>query len=235
MNTEVSTRWGHWQRTRPSGDLLHDWLVMVYNKAYGGGGVKHPHGGSIKGPHTGPWPACWGPVWQPCSHTGEVNETVVPHNRPTLCWGSVLRLRRSVLGLPQVAGVSQGPSWLGWLVCGDAAPTQEAGQHFILWHSYGETIWAHLWDEISLHSTLHHPVHLLPTVLSLINMNDNSHFYCFNGSSLRTNRPFVAQYTPIATIKRKAASVTWLLDECSQGGRVVSYYSCWWWTSEQNH
>lgn len=101
--------------------------------------------------------------------------------------------------------------------------------------TYGETIWAHLWDEISLDYTLHHPVHLLTTILSLINMNDNSHFYCFHGSSLRTNRPFVAQYIPVATIKRKAASVTWLLDECSQGGRVVSYYSCWWWTSEQNH
>lgn len=77
----------------------------------------------------------------------------------------------------QCAGASQGPSWLGWLACGDAAPTQEAGGgHFIFWHSYGETIWAHPWDEISLHSTLNHPVHLLTTILPLINMNDNSHF-----------------------------------------------------------
>lgn len=126
---------------------------------------------------------------------------------------------------PQCWGFHRWPGsvrvpWLGGLACGDAAPTQEAGGGFIFSHSYGGTIWAHLWDEVSLHSTLHHPVHLLNTVPSSINM---------------TKWLFVAKYIPVATIKRKAVSVTWLLDECSQGGWLVSYYSCWWWTSEQNH
>lgn len=67
------------------------------------------------------------------------------------------------------------PDWADWPVVMQH-PHKRRGGHFIFWHSYGETIWAHPWDEISLHSTLNHPVHLLTTILPLINMNDNSHF-----------------------------------------------------------